>query len=174
MLGVGPWPGKAPGKNEIQPFSQTGRIATEFGVCWGCRKRYTGSDRRGRMGLMDDILGGGGSRRTQTGGEYVELDTDDIEESTAEPTTKVHIAGIEGQRDVIDIKNAVYDGDIVIADITRHATTDRTMERITADLQEIAREVGGDIVQKADDQLIITPGSVGINRTKLGERSEEH
>lgn len=121
------------------------------------------------MGLMDDILGGGGSRRTQTGGEYVELDTDDIEESTAEPTTNVHIAGIEGQRDVIDIKNAVYDGDIVVADITRHATTDRTMERITADLQEIAREVGGDIVQKADDQLIITPGSVGISRTKLGE-----
>ena len=122
------------------------------------------------MGLMDDILGGGGSRRPQSrGGEYVELGSEDVEESTTEPTTRVHIAGIEGQRDVIDIKNAIYDGDIVVADITRHATTDRTMERITADLQEIAREVGGDIVQKADDQLIITPGSVGISRTKLGE-----
>jgi SepF-like predicted cell division protein (DUF552 family) len=132
------------------------------------RKRYTESGRHDRMGLMDDILGGG-SRRRQTGGEYVELDIDDIEGTVDEPTTQVHIARIEGQRDVIDIKNAIYDGDIVVADITRHSTTDRTMERITQDLQEITREVGGDIVQKADDQLIITPGSVGISRTKLGQ-----
>ncbi|RJT04869.1 cell division protein SepF [Halococcus sp. IIIV-5B] len=123
------------------------------------------------MGLMDDILGGGGSRsrRPGPGGDYVELGPDDIEASADEPATKVHIAQIEGQRDVIDIKNAIYDGDIVVADITRHSTTDRTMERITQDLQGIVREVGGDIVQKADDQLIITPGSVGISRTKLGQ-----
>jgi SepF-like predicted cell division protein (DUF552 family) len=121
------------------------------------------------MGLMDDILGGGGSRQRRGGGEYVPLDIDDVEGGVEEATTQVHIARIEGQRDVIDIKNAIYDGDIVVADITRHSATDRTMERITQDLQEITSEVGGDIVQKADDQLIITPGSVGISRTKLGE-----
>ncbi len=121
------------------------------------------------MGLMDDILGGGSSRQRQAGGEYVPLDIDDVEGGVEEATTQVHIARIEGQRDVIDIKNAIYDGDIVVADITRHSATDRTMERITQDLQEITREVGGDIVQKADDQLIITPATVGISRTKLGE-----
>ena len=120
------------------------------------------------MGLMDDLLGGSGSRR-RSGGEYVELDADDVEGPVDESTTKVHIAQIDSQRDVIDIKNAIYDGDIVVADITRHTTTDRTMERITQDLQEITREVGGDIVQKADDQLIITPGTVSISRTRLGQ-----
>jgi SepF-like predicted cell division protein (DUF552 family) len=121
------------------------------------------------MGLMDDLLGGGSSRRRGTSGEYVELDIDDVEGPVDESTMKVHIARIDGQRDVIEIKNAIYDGDIVVADITRHTTTDRTMERITQDLQEITREVGGDIVQKADDQLIITPGTVSISRTKLGQ-----
>ena len=120
------------------------------------------------MGLMDDLLGGRDTRR-RGGGEYVELDIDDVEGPVDESTTKVHIASIDSQRDVIDIKNAIYDGDIVVADITRHTTTDRTMERITQDLQEITREVGGDIVQKADDQLIITPGTVSISRTKLGQ-----
>ncbi|HET7323119.1 MAG TPA: cell division protein SepF [Halococcus sp.] len=120
------------------------------------------------MGLMDDILGGQESRRRGGGGEYVELGIDDVDGPVTESTTKVHIARIADQRDVIDIKNAIYDGDIVVADITRHTTTDRTMERITKDLQELTHEVGGDIVQKADDQLIITPGSVSISRTKLG------
>lgn len=118
---------------------------------------------------MDDILGGRDSRRRSGGGEYVELDSSDVDEPVEGSKMNVHIAQIDGQRDVIEIKNAIYDGDIVVADITRHTTGDRTMDRITQDLQEITHEVGGDIVQKADDQLIITPAAVSINRTKLGE-----
>ena len=121
------------------------------------------------MGLMDNLLGSREPRRGTGGGEYVELDADDVEGAVGETATTVHIASIDSQRDVIDIKNAIYDGDVVIADITRHSTTDETMERITQDLQEITREVGGDIIQKADDQLIITPGTIGISRTKLGQ-----
>lgn len=119
------------------------------------------------MGLMDSLLGSREPRRG-VGGEYVELGAGDVEGSVGETATTVHIASIDSQRDVIDIKNAIYDGDIVVADITRATTTDETMERIVGDLQEITSEVGGDIVQKADDQLIITPGTVAISRTKLG------
>ena len=36
------------------------------------------------------------------------------------------------------------------------------------ELKQVAHEVGGDIVQKEDDQIIITPGGVGISRSKLG------
>ncbi|TQR22321.1 hypothetical protein C9J85_10630 [Haloferax sp. wsp5] len=75
---------------------------------------------------------------------------------------------MSGQQDVIAIKDAVYDGDVVIADITRHSTPDRTMEHISDELKQVADEVGGDIVQKDDDQLIITPAGVGIARERLG------
>jgi hypothetical protein len=120
----------------------------------------------GRMGLMSKILGEGGGTRQTT--DYVALDADGVDAADVEAGTEVHIANISEKNDVIDIKDAVYDGDVVVADITRHTTKDRTMEHITDELKQVAREVGGDIVQKDDDQLIITPAGVSISRERLG------
>jgi hypothetical protein len=116
------------------------------------------------MGIMNKLLSGGGSRTTE---DYVELDLDDFETARGESGMQVRIAEIHGQQDVIAVKDAIYDGDLIIADITRHSTTDATMEHIVDDLRQVAREVDGDIVQKGDDQLIITPTGVGISREKL-------
>ncbi|QGN07796.1 DUF552 domain-containing protein [Halorhabdus sp. CBA1104] len=118
------------------------------------------------MGLMSKILGGTGtSRRTD---DYVELDAQDIDTTAETAQREVRIARIGEKQDVIEIKDAVYDGDIVIADITRHTTKDRTMEHISDELKQVANEVGGDIVQKDDDQLIITPSGVAVSRERLG------
>ena len=118
------------------------------------------------MGLMSKILGeSGGTRATE---DYVELQARDLEVDDVGADQQVRIANISDKPDVIDIKDAVYDGDIVIADITRHTTNDRTMEQITDELKQVAREVGGDIVQKDDDQLLITPAGVTISRQRLG------
>ncbi|MUV86893.1 DUF552 domain-containing protein [Natronomonas sp. CBA1123] len=116
------------------------------------------------MGIMSKILGG----NSHSAEDYVELDIDDFDADAGDATVKVHFAEISDKNDVIDIKDAVYDGDIVIADIIRHTTTDRTMEHISDELKQVAHEVGGDIVQKEDDQIVITPGGVGISRAKLG------
>ncbi|PSP94244.1 hypothetical protein BRC91_06625 [Halobacteriales archaeon QS_4_62_28] len=118
------------------------------------------------MGLMSKILGESGSSRVTD--DYVELNANDFDGAAADSDFQVRIARIGDKQDVIDIKDAVYDGDIVIADITRHSTQDRTMEHITDELQRVASEVGGDIVQKDDDQLIITPAGIGISRERLG------
>jgi SepF-like predicted cell division protein (DUF552 family) len=119
------------------------------------------------MGLMSKILGGSGSsRRTE---DYVELDADDVDLAAEDADTQVRIARIGEKQDVIEIKDAVYDGDIVVADITRHTTKDREMEHISDELKQVANEVGGDIVQKDDDQLIITPSAVAISRERLGQ-----
>ena len=118
------------------------------------------------MGLMSKIFGDtGAGRRTE---DYVELTAGDIETEGAEATRQVRIAKIGDKNDVIEIKDAVYDGDVVVADITRHTTQDRTMEHISDELKQVAREVGGDIVQKDDDQLIITPAGVAVSRDRLG------
>jgi SepF-like predicted cell division protein (DUF552 family) len=118
------------------------------------------------MGLMSTIFGeSGGSRRTE---DYVELSANGLPMDEVGAQSNIHIARIGDKTDVIDIKDAVYDGDIVVADITRHTTSDRTMEHITDELKQVAREVGGDIVQKDDDQLLITPAGVSISRQRLG------
>ncbi len=118
------------------------------------------------MGLMSKIFGEGSSRQT---GDYVELDADGIAVDDVEARLEVRIANIGQKTDVIDIKDEVYDGNIVLADITRYSTNDRTMEQITDELKQVTKEVGGDIVQKDDDQLIITPAGVRINRDRLGK-----
>jgi SepF-like predicted cell division protein (DUF552 family) len=120
----------------------------------------------GDMGLMSKILGETGSSRNTE--DYVELDANEFEMTGTELERQVRIARISDKQDVIDIKDAVYDGDVVVADITRHSTQDRTMEHISDELKQVANEVGGDIVQKDDDQLIITPAGVGISRERLG------
>ncbi len=118
------------------------------------------------MGLMSKILGESGSSRNTE--DYVELDANEFEMAGTELERQVRIARISDKQDVIEIKDAVYDGDVVVADITRHSTQDRTMEHISDELKQVANEVGGDIVQKDDDQLIITPAGVGIARERLG------
>ncbi|MFA1609478.1 cell division protein SepF [Halobellus rubicundus] len=118
------------------------------------------------MGIMSKIISGGGQHTTD---EYLDLDVEGIEGSTGEAGAgmRVRIATISGKQDVIDIKDAVYDGDLVIADITRHTTSDSTMEHIMDDLRQVAEEVNGDIAQKGDDQVIIAPTGVGVARQKL-------
>jgi SepF-like predicted cell division protein (DUF552 family) len=120
----------------------------------------------GSMGLMSKIIPDSGGTRQKE--DYVEIDSDAVDTTTA-ARTEVRIAKISDKQDVIDIKDAVYDGSVVIADITRHTTQDRTMEHITDELKQVANEVGGDIAQKGDDQLIITPHGVAINRDPLGQ-----
>jgi SepF-like predicted cell division protein (DUF552 family) len=115
------------------------------------------------MGLMSKLLGGG----QRSADDYVELDVDDFDAGGAGVNTHVHFATISEKGDVIPIKDAVYDGDVVVADITRHTTSDRTMEHISDELRQVAEEVGGDIVQKDDDQIVITPSGVAISRDKL-------
>ncbi|WP_253736354.1 cell division protein SepF [Halohasta salina] len=116
------------------------------------------------MGIMSKILGGSDQRNAE---DYVELDLDSFETATGGAGPSVRIAEIAGRQDVIPIKDTVYDGDLVIADITRHSTQDRTVEQIIDELRQVAEEVNGDIVQKGDDQLIITPTGISISREKL-------
>lgn len=117
------------------------------------------------MGFMKKILGDVSGRTTE---DYVELNLDDFDTAGGEAHMQVHIAEINGQQDVIEIKDTVYDGGLVIADITRLRTDDTTVERIIDELQQVAGEVDGDIVQKGDDQIIVAPTGVNISRDKLG------
>jgi len=106
---------------------------------------------------------GGASRSTE---DYVEIDFEDVA-GESEASMQVYIAQVGGTEDAVAIKDAVYDGDIVVADITRHSTSDSAVEHVIDELRQVAREVGGDIVQKGDDQLIVTPAGVKVSREKL-------
>jgi hypothetical protein len=113
---------------------------------------------------MSKIVGSDGRHSTD---QYLDLDVEGIEPSRGDAGMSVRIATIAERQDVIDIKDAVYDGDLVIADITRHTTSDNTMKRIVDELRQVAEEVDGDIAQKGDEQIIVAPTDVAVAREKL-------
>ncbi len=117
------------------------------------------------MGLMDKLLGGQQARSVT---DYAKLEADAPELSEREGAMNVRIAEISEKQDAIEVKDAVYDGDLVVADITRLRPEGPTTEHIIDDLRQVASEVGGDIVKKGDDQVIVTPTGVTISRSKLG------
>ncbi|MFB6218471.1 MAG: cell division protein SepF, partial [Halobacteriaceae archaeon] len=87
------------------------------------------------MGFMERFFGGT-SRSTE---DYVEVDFDDIT-TNGEASMQVYIAEVGDTEDALAIKDAVYDGDIVVADITRHSTSDSTVEHVIDELRQVARE----------------------------------
>jgi SepF-like predicted cell division protein (DUF552 family) len=116
------------------------------------------------MGITSKLIPG---RRGRSTDDYVELDLEDFDTDRGEARMQVHIAEIREQRDIIPIKDAILDGNMVIADITRLSPSDSVVSHIIDDLDQVVRQVDGDIVQKGDDQLIVTPASVKISREKL-------
>ncbi|PSQ42633.1 hypothetical protein BRD17_08135 [Halobacteriales archaeon SW_7_68_16] len=119
------------------------------------------------MGFMSSFLG---SQENRTAADYVELDLDDFESATdtTGAAMNVHVAEVADQQDALEIKDVVYDGGLVIADITRLRTSDRTVQHVVDELRQVADEVDGDIVQKGDDQIIVAPTGVRISRDKIG------
>lgn len=116
------------------------------------------------MGLMSQILGTTNRKRPE---DYVDLDAESLPD--APPTeTQLHIADLDGQGTAMEVKDTLADGDIVIADITR-INSENGLSHIIDDLERLAREAGGDIVQKGDQQLIITPPGISISREKIGQ-----
>ncbi|MFC6874899.1 cell division protein SepF [Halobellus marinus] len=95
------------------------------------------------------------------------VDDPDTAASTASQGSRVHVATVSEKRDAMVIIDAIYDGDLVIADITRHNTADGTVEKIVDSLRQVTEDVGGDIVQKGEDELILAPGGMEIAREKL-------
>lgn len=119
------------------------------------------------MSLMKTLLGQDADRASMN--QYEELDLEQYESDIEAPDLEmeVHIAELRGQEGVMDVKDLVYDGDLVIADVSFFRTSDARVERIIEEFRQVAEEVGGDIVQKGDNQLIISPAGVGISREKI-------
>jgi hypothetical protein len=91
------------------------------------------------------------------------------EEEAGAPALYVKIATVGDIKDSPKIKDEVYNGNIVIADIS-HLKMDKVMyERVLKDLKEVAKDVNGDIIGLGDQRyVVITPMSVKISRDKIG------
>jgi len=105
-------------------------------------------------------------------GEYVDLDLEAYEEELREEDVKMYIktAELTGLYDIPELKKEIYAGNILILDISLARQDKSLVEKAIRDLKMAASDVGGDIAGISDNQVIVAPTGVKIDREKLGAK----
>jgi SepF-like predicted cell division protein (DUF552 family) len=120
------------------------------------------------MGKIFDTLLGKSSTPAEEG-DYMELNLEDYEGNEDAPALLIKIATITDIKDSPKIKDEVYNGNIVIVDISRLKMDKIMYERVLKDLKEVAKDVNGDIIGLGDQRyVVVTPQAVKISRDKIG------
>lgn len=118
--------------------------------------------------FLDTLLGRSTSSSED---DYMDLDLQAFEEAeSSAPAMYVKIASVGDIKDSPQIKDEIYNGNIVIVDIARLKMDKVMYERVLKDFKEVARDVNGDIIGLGDQRyIVVTPNSVKISRDKIGE-----
>ncbi|HID26331.1 MAG TPA: DUF552 domain-containing protein [Methanosarcinales archaeon] len=117
---------------------------------------------------LKKLFGGIKSTPKEETEEYTELDLGDYEDAL-EDSTKMYIrvAELTNINELPDIKKEIYNGNIMIIDISLIKHDNLLLDRIIKDLKQVANDVHGDIAGIGDDQVIVSPGGVKIDRVKV-------
>ena len=101
--------------------------------------------------------------------DYVELDLSEYENVFEGETAElfVKIAEIKKLNDLHELKREIYNGNVVIVDISAIRKDKLLIDRVIKDLKQVVVDVRGDIAGLGEDQLILTPTSIGIDRSKI-------
>lgn len=105
-------------------------------------------------------------------GDYLDLDIEEYEsELRDEEDVKMFIKTSEltGLYDIPELKKEIYAGNILILDIALARQDKVLVEKAIKDLKMTAFDVGGDIAGIGEDQVIIAPTGIRIERKKMGK-----
>ena len=120
-----------------------------------------------KKGLFSKVLGG---KPAEAEEEYAEIDLGDMEQAVGSgpAETYVRVAELSNLSQIPELKREIYNGNIVVVDISPVKGDSLTRDRALKDLKQVAADVRGDIAMIKDDNLIVvTPMSIKIDRTKF-------
>ncbi len=120
------------------------------------------------VNFLDKLIGTGTKEKSDVE-EYQELDLSEFEDSLLEEKggMSVRIAELTGLEVLNELKKQVYDGNILIIDVVPSKHDKTLFDRVVKGLKQVAIDVNGDIAMVKDEQVIVTPGGVRINRQKI-------
>ncbi|MDR6223603.1 cell division protein SepF [Methanococcoides alaskense] len=118
--------------------------------------------------FMDKIFGSGVKGATDAD-EYTELDLGKFEQEMAdEPAeTYIRVAELTNLNELPDLKKEIYNGNILMIDISNIKADKLMLDRALKDLKDVVIDVHGDIAGIKDDQVLVTPTGVKIDRSKI-------
>ena len=122
------------------------------------------------MGFLDGLFG---TKEKSIGEDtYMKLDLQAYEGAVGEnqpATMYVKVASISDIKDCPKIKDEIYNGNIVVVDITKLKLDKIMFDRVMGDLRAVSRDVNGDIIELGDQRyVIVVPTGVRISREKIG------
>jgi SepF-like predicted cell division protein (DUF552 family) len=79
----------------------------------------------------------------------------------------VRMAEILRFEDLHQVSKLAYQGDIVVLDYTSIANDPVSIRRMSLDLKNVAKDVGGDVAGIAKNLLCLTPAGIRIDRQKI-------
>jgi SepF-like predicted cell division protein (DUF552 family) len=79
----------------------------------------------------------------------------------------VRLAEVLRFDDVHNASKLAYGGDIVIIDYTSIANDQNAVRRMSMDLKNVAKDIGGDVAGIAKNLLALTPAGIRIDRQKI-------
>lgn len=80
---------------------------------------------------------------------------------------ELRVAEVNTFEDLGPVVDAVYDGNLVLVDISALSTDDTAMRRVANELKSVSRDVNGDVAGVGKNMLAVTPTGVFINRDIL-------
>ncbi|MCD6473722.1 MAG: cell division protein SepF [Thermoplasmata archaeon] len=99
-------------------------------------------------------------------GEYIDLEEyGGVEKKEAKMFVKV--AEIQSYDDVKDFANYIYEGNLLILDVSPISIDDIELERVINEFKRITEDIDGDIAGMDRNHIIVTPSGVKIDRRKL-------
>ena len=119
------------------------------------------------MGIRDILFG---SKDVGDPDQYKDITSSIAEiEAGSCPALIVKVATVTGLGDSKTVKDEIYDGNMVIVDISRLKMDKITFERVMKDFSQVARDVDGDIVGLGEQHyVVVTPRNVKISRDRIG------
>jgi SepF-like predicted cell division protein (DUF552 family) len=118
--------------------------------------------------LIDKILGGN-AKSTTSADDYTEIDLSKYEEVLEDEAaeTYVKIAEVSNLNQISSLKQEIYNGNILMIDISSIRGDDLLRDRILKELKDVVVDVRGDIAGVKGNTVIVTPTGIKIDRSKI-------
>ena len=96
-----------------------------------------------------------------------DIDIEGLELGSGAGGMELRVAEVTTFEDLGPVIDQVYDGNMILVDISALSTDDSAMRRVANELKSVARDVNGDVAGVGKNILAVTPTGVFINREVL-------
>ena len=96
-----------------------------------------------------------------------DIDIEGLELESSAGDMELRVAEVTTFDDLGPVVDQVYDGNMILVDISALSTDDAAMRRVANELKSVARDINGDVAGVGKNILAVTPTGVYINREVL-------